>query len=51
MEELAHLAVDYAQTLDVTYAEARIQRDSGNTTILKNGNPEATGFTRMVGSA
>lgn len=49
MEELAHLALDYAQTLGATFAEARVQRDSSNATVLKNGNPEVTGFMRMMG--
>ena len=49
MEDLATFSVDYARSLGASYAEARIQRETGNTVILKNGNPEFSAFADQVG--
>jgi TldD protein len=49
LEELTIFAVDYARSLGASYAEARIQRDVGNTIIMKNGNPEFSGYGDQMG--
>ncbi|HJX24088.1 MAG TPA: TldD/PmbA family protein [Candidatus Bathyarchaeia archaeon] len=49
MEDLGTFSVDYARSLGASYAEARIQRETGNTVILKNGNPEFSAFGDQVG--
>jgi len=49
VKDLADFAVEYAVKLGADYAEARMQSDVGDTYILKNGNPEAVGFSRERG--
>lgn len=49
MRDLADFAVEYALKLGADYAEARMQSDVGAVYILKNGNPEAVGFSREHG--
>ncbi|MFQ6065391.1 MAG: TldD/PmbA family protein [Candidatus Bathyarchaeia archaeon] len=49
MQELAHLAVDYARELGADYAEAKLESASGNIYLMKNGNPEVAGFLREQG--
>ncbi len=49
LEDIAQFAVEYAQTLGASYAEARVQRNVANSVVLKNGNPEVSGFARMRG--
>ena len=49
MRDLADFAVEYAVKLGADYAEARMQSDVGDIYILKNGNPEAAGFSREHG--
>lgn len=43
LKDVADFAVDYAQSLGVGYAEARVQEDHSNSIIVKNGNVE-TGY-------
>jgi TldD protein len=49
LEDLATFSVEYARSLGASYAEARIQRETGNTVILKNGNPEFSAFGDQLG--
>ncbi len=49
MKELADLAVELAVRLGADYAEARFQGDFKNVYILRNGNPEAAGFSKDRG--
>ena len=48
-EDLAREAVDQALSLGASYAEARVQRDSGHTFTLKNGAAEPVTVTRKLG--
>ena len=47
--DLAELAVSKAQELGAEYAEARMEFVSGQESLLKNGNPEVSGFERDTG--
>ncbi len=47
--DLAELAVSRAQELGAEYAEARMEFVSGMDSLLKNGNPEVSGFDRDAG--
>jgi len=49
MEDIGRFAVNYASSLGATYAEARIQKDISNTTVIKNGVPQFSGFLRELG--
>jgi TldD protein len=49
LEDLAQSAVNYSMSLGSTYAEARVQKDSGNSTVMKNGKPQFSGFLRETG--
>ena len=44
--DLAEMAVDKAVELGADYAEARMEFVSGQDSLLKNGNPEVSGFDR-----
>ncbi len=47
--DLAELAVSRAQELGAEYAEARMEFISGMDSLLKNGNPEVSGFDKDAG--
>jgi len=47
--DLAELVVNRAQELGAEYAEARMEFVSGQDSLLKNGNPEVSGFDRDAG--
>ncbi len=47
--DLADFAIDFAQQLGATYAEARYEVIIANEFILKNGNPEIGVFDRSLG--
>ena len=49
MEDLARSAVNYSMSLGSTYAEARVQKALGNSTFMKNGTPQFSGFLREAG--
>ena len=49
--DLAELVVNKAQELGADYAEARMEFASGQDSLLKNGNPEVSGFERDAGIA
>jgi TldD protein len=49
LEDLAKSAVDFSNSLGSTYAEARVQKDLGNSTVIKNGEPQFSGFLREAG--
>jgi TldD protein len=49
LEDLARSAVNYSTSLGSTYAEARVQKDLGNSTFMKNGKPQFSGFLRETG--
>jgi TldD protein len=49
LEDLAQTAVNYSTGLGATYAEARVQKDLGNSTVMKNGRPQFSGFLRESG--
>ena len=49
MEDLAKSAVNYSTGLGATYAEVRVQKDLGNSTVMKNGRPQFSGFLRESG--
>ncbi len=47
--DLAEIAVSKARELGAEYAEARMEFVSGQDSLLKNGNPEVSGFERDAG--
>ncbi len=49
--DLAEVAVEYAGKLGAGYAEARMEKVVGSDSLLKNGNPEVSGFDRDEGIA
>ncbi len=49
VEEFGKLAVEYALKLGAQYAEARVQRNTGNTYTLKNGSAEPVSLMRKFG--
>jgi len=51
LEDLLQKAVDYALSLGASYAEARYQKDSQESIILKNGIPEVSASSTRRGIA
>lgn len=49
MEDIARLAVDHSLKFGAKYAEAKVQRNLGNTYTLKNGTAEPVTVTRKLG--
>ena len=49
LEDLANFALDFALSQGASYAEVRIQRDSSDEALLKNGNPEVSSLVRKYG--
>src|SRR3972149_10753119 len=49
MEDIARLAVDHSLKFGAKYAEAKVQRNLGNTYALKNGTAEPLTVTRKLG--
>jgi len=47
--DLAEFAVEYAQKLGATYAEARLEQTNGHSVILKNSTPETLGIVFEYG--
>jgi TldD protein len=51
MNDIGHFAIRLAEQLGCSYAEARTETSIGNGFILKNGNPEMSGFETSEGIA
>ena len=49
MKDIPEFAVNYARSLGATYSEVRIQKDTSDATIIKNGEPQFSGFLREFG--
>jgi len=49
MEDIGRFTINYASSLGATYSEARIQKDTNNTTVIKNGVPQFSSFIRELG--
>ena len=47
--DLADYAIEYAQKRGASYAEARLEKTSTNSFMLKNGIPEISGFDNIYG--
>ncbi|MBS1267069.1 MAG: Zinc metalloprotease TldD [Candidatus Woesearchaeota archaeon] len=48
-KDLADFAVNYAQKLGASYAEARLESSKSNSFLLKNGNLDSSGFSDISG--
>ncbi|MBI5797496.1 TldD/PmbA family protein [Candidatus Woesearchaeota archaeon] len=48
-KDLANFSTNYAQKLGASYAEARLEESTGNSTVIKNGIIQATGFDKAEG--
>jgi TldD protein len=49
LKDIAEFAVNYAGSLGSSYAEARVRREISNTSIIKNGIPQYSGFLKELG--
>jgi len=49
LKEIPEFAINYAGSLGAKYSEVRIQKDTSNATIIKNGEPQFSGFLRELG--
>ncbi len=48
-QDLADFAIEFLQKKEVDYAEARLETNSSTGLILKDSNPEVTGFDQSCG--
>ncbi len=48
-KDLADFSVEYAQKKGASYAEARLEKTTGNSFVVKNGVPEISGFDDIEG--
>ncbi|MBN1157459.1 TldD/PmbA family protein [Candidatus Woesearchaeota archaeon] len=51
MNDIGNFAIKIAEQFGCSYAEARTESSEGNAFILKNGNPEVSGFEASEGIA
>ncbi|MEK6853931.1 MAG: DNA gyrase modulator, partial [Nanoarchaeota archaeon] len=47
--DLAHFAIEHAQKIGASYADARLESTAVNGFVLKNGVPQIAGFDRVTG--